>query len=382
MAALAQPGHLASVARLGSVSVSYDLISKAGRARRGRLTTPHGTVELPAFMPVGTVGAVKTLEAADVKALGFEQVLANTYHLELRPGSDLIQRRGGLHKFMGWEGAVLTDSGGYQAFSLSSQAEMTEEGVGFKSHLDGSDFFLSPERAMQIQHQLGVDISMVLDHCAPYPASEEQVNEAVDRTSRWAKRSLESRTDGQAIFLIQQGGVFESIRQRSAEELRELPAEGFAIGGVSVGEPPEDMRRIVDHSAPLLPERKPRYLMGVGHPGDIIHAVECGVDLFDCVLPTRMARHGALYTMQGRVTITNAKWAEHDGPPCEGSVSPVFERHSSAYLRHLMKVGEPLGARLATLHNLWFYGRLMADIRQAIEGDDWQSLKSRYSAIL
>jgi len=361
--------------------VWYELLSICPhtKARRGRLHTPHGIVETPFFMPVGTQGSVKTVGSEDIEALGFQQVLANTYHLSLRPGSDLVERRGGLHKFMSWNGSILTDSGGYQVMSLSDMRTINDEGVRFKSHLDGSVHFLSPERSIQIQAELGVDISMMLDECPPYPCSREEAENAMRRTHRWAHRNLSARKEGQAIFGIVQGGVHEDLRAESAAYMSELPFDGLAIGGVSVGEPTEMQYPVVQQVAPLLPDHKVRYLMGVGHPKDILHAVACGVDMFDCVLPTRMARHHCLYTLGGRLNALGKKWAEHDGPYEEASVFPQTERYSAAYIRHLFKAGEPLGARLATLHNLAFYARLMREIRQAIEEGSWPALVERYA---
>ncbi|MCB0826339.1 MAG: tRNA guanosine(34) transglycosylase Tgt [Armatimonadetes bacterium] len=363
-----------------SASVRYELIKECPHtgARRGRLHTPHGTVETPAFMPVGTVGTVKGISAEDLEEMGYEQVLSNTYHLSLRPGSDRVERLGGLHKFMGWRGSILTDSGGYQVMSLSQNRKITDEGVTFRSHIDGSELFLSPERAIQIQGELGVDISMALDVCPPYPCTKDEATKAMQQTHRWAQRNLDAAREGQAIFGIVQGGVHEDLRRESADFICSLPFAGFAVGGVSVGEPTEMQYPVVQFAAPLLPKDKVRYLMGVGHPGDILHAVSCGIDLFDCVLPTRMARHHALYTLQGRVNIKGAKWAEHEGPVDPGSVFPATERYSAAYLRHLFHSGEMLGQRLASLHNLWFYARLMREIREAIEAGTWGDLVKRY----
>lgn len=318
-------------------------------------------------MPVGTQGTVKTLGSEDLEALGFELILSNTYHLELRPGSERVERLGGLHHFMSWKGGILTDSGGYQVMSLSAMRKITDEGVSFRSHLDGSEMFLSPERAIQIQGRLGVDISMALDVCPPYPCTRDEAAQAMQQTHRWAPRNLAARREDQAVFGIVQGGVHEDLRTESAQFLSELPFAGFAIGGVSVGEPTEMQYPVVAYTAPLLPKDKARYLMGVGHPEDIIHAVRCGVDLFDCVLPTRMARHHAVYTTKGRVNVLNQKWAEHDGPWDEDSVFPQTERYSAAYVRHLFKAGEPLGARIASLHNLAYYARLMRNLRAEIE---------------
>ncbi len=350
------------------------------RARRGRLHTPHGTVETPFFMPVGTYGAVKTIGAEDLEALGFEQILSNTYHLSERPGADLIERFGGLHRFMSWPKAILTDSGGYQVMSLSKHRTISEEGVKFKSNLDGRELFLSPEKSIQIQSQLGVDISMALDVCPPYPCTREEAAEAMTQTHRWATRNLAAAREDQAVFGIVQGGVHPDLRTESAESLTRLPFAGFAVGGVSVGEPTEMQYPVVAHTAPLLPSDKARYLMGVGHPKDILHAVAAGIDMFDCVLPTRMARHHALYTLRGRVNSLNAKWAEYDGPHDPDSVFPATERYSAAYLRHLFKTGEPLGQRIATLHNLAFYSRMMEEIRGAIENGSWGELVRRYEA--
>jgi queuine tRNA-ribosyltransferase len=348
-------------------------------ARRGRLHTPHGTVETPFFMPVGTQGTVKTLGSDDLEALGFEQILANTYHLSLRPGADVVERLGGLHSFMSWPRAILTDSGGYQVMSLSNMRTISDDGVTFKSHLDGSVHHLTPERSIQIQRQLGVDVSMALDVCPPYPCTREEAVEAMRTTHRWAPRNLAARADGQAVFGIVQGGIHEDLRTESAGYMSSLPFDGFAIGGVSVGEPTELQYPVVAHTAPQLPSDKARYLMGVGHPKDILHAVACGMDMFDCVLPTRMARHCALYTLAGRVNASGAKWAEHNGPHDEGSVFPSTARYSAAYLRHLFKAGEPLAGRIATLHNLAFYARLMAEIREAITAGSWPELVERYA---
>ncbi|MEA2552614.1 MAG: queuine tRNA-ribosyltransferase [Fimbriimonadaceae bacterium] len=361
--------------------VRYELLATCPHtgARRGRLHTPHGTVQTPAFMPVGTQGSVKTVGSEDLEGLGFELVLSNTYHLWLRPGSDLIERLGGLHKFMSWPGPILTDSGGFQVMSLSNMRQITEEGVRFRSHLDGSERFLSPEESIRIQGQLGVDVSMALDVCPPYPCSKEEAAEAMRITHDWAPRNLEARKKGQAVFGIVQGGVHEDLRQQSAETVTALPFEGFAIGGVSVGEPTEMQYPVVKYTAPLLPADKPRYLMGVGHPQDILHAVASGIDLFDCVLPTRMARHRTLYTLKGRINIATAQWAEHDGPADPGSIFPQTERYSAAYMRHLFKADEPFGPRLATLHNLAFYARLMQEIREAIQGGTWPELLKRYA---
>ncbi len=363
------------------MSVSFELLSTCPHtgARRGRLHTPHGTVETPAFMPVGTQGSVKTVGSEDLEALGFELILSNTYHLALRPGSDLIERFGGLQKFMSWNGPILTDSGGYQVMSLTKMRKIDDEGVKFKSHLDGTEMFLTPEKSIEIQGQLGVDISMALDECPPYPCTKDEASEAMRRTHLWAPRNLAAKREGQAVFGIVQGGVHEDLRRESAEFIGSQHFDGFAIGGVSVGEPTEMQYPVVKFTAPLLPGDRIRYLMGVGHPKDILHAVSCGIDLFDCVLPTRMARHHCLYTLDGRVNISGEKWKDVAGPVDPESLFPQTGRYSAAYLRHLFKAGEPLGPRLATLHNLAFYARLMDEIRAAIQDGSWSALVERYA---
>lgn len=362
-------------------NVRYELIATCPHtgARRGRLHTPHGVVETPFFMPVGTQGTVKTVGSEDLEGLGFQQVLANTYHLSLRPGSSLVEQFGGLHDFMSWKGAILTDSGGYQVMSLSAHRKIDDQGVTFRSHLDGSSHYLPPERSIEIQGELGVDISMCLDECPPFPCTRDEAAAAMARTHLWAPRNLAARRETQAVFGIVQGGVHEDLRRESAEYISSLPFDGIAIGGVSVGEPTEMQYPVVALTAPLLPTHKARYLMGVGHPKDILHGVACGIDMFDCVLPTRMARHHALYTLNGRVNIRARRWAEHKGPVDEASNFPQVERYSAAYMRHLFVANESLGARLATLHNLAFYARLMSEIREAIVDGTWPALVSRYA---
>jgi queuine tRNA-ribosyltransferase len=329
-------------------------------------------------MPVGTQATVKHLSSQELERIGYELILSNTYHLELRPGSKRIQDAGGLHRFMNWKGAILTDSGGYQVMSLSDIRTIDDQGVRFKSHLDGSEMWLTPEACIEIQARLGVDISMALDECPPYPAEKETIARAMQRTHDWAPRCLGARVGDQAIFGIVQGGWHLDLRTESASFLSTLPFDGFAIGGVSVGEPTEIQYPVVAHTAPLLPENKPRYLMGVGHPQDIIHAVSCGVDLFDCVLPTRLARHHGLYTLQGKVNLRSAKWRGWDAAADPGSQFPELEGYSAAYLHHLFRAKEPLGARLATIHNLRFYARLMEEIRAAIASETWTDLVERY----
>ncbi|HXH62281.1 MAG TPA: tRNA guanosine(34) transglycosylase Tgt [Fimbriimonadaceae bacterium] len=361
--------------------VRFELLGECAvtGARRGRLHTAHGTVETPCFMPVGTYGAVKTLGSEDLEALGFELVLSNTYHLSQRPGAELIEKAGGLHEFMSWKGAILTDSGGFQVMSLAKSRKVTDAGVTFQSHIDGNEIFLSPERSIEIQAQFGVDVSIALDVCPAFPATRDEVAEAMRRTHLWAPRNIAARRRGQSVFGIVQGGVHEDLRAESAEYVSSLDFDGVAIGGVSVGESTELQRPVVEYTTPKLPKEKPRYLMGVGHPSDIIHAVSHGVDMFDCVLPTRMARHHSIYTMRGRVNAAGKEWAEHFGPFDEGSVFPQTERYSAAYVRHLFKTDEPLAARIATLHNLAFYARLMREIRAAIESGGWKQLEKRYA---
>ncbi len=355
----------------------FELLSSSGMARRGRLHTGHGTVETPAFMPVGTSATVKGLQNEQLMELGVEMILGNTYHLYLRPGDERIAGLGGLHQFMGWPRAMLTDSGGFQVFSLASLRKIDDEGAAFRSHIDGSAHFLSPERSMQIQANLGADIAMVFDECPALPATAEQVRAAVDRTILWARRCLDNfgprrRHEAgheQLLFGIVQGGLDEKERERCARALVELDFPGYAIGGLSVGEAKEDMHRLTRFTAPLLPEDRPRYLMGVGFAEDILAAVEAGVDMFDCVLPTRLARHGTLLTFKGRVVLRNARMADDERPIEEGCACPTCKRHTRAYLRHLIMSGEILGMVLCTLHNLHFYQELMRQIRGAIEAD-------------
>ena len=352
-------------------------------ARRGVLTTAHGPVQTPAFMPVGTQAAVKALTQRQLEEAGAEIVLANTYHLAMRPGDELIARRGGLHRFAGWHRPMLTDSGGYQVFSLADRRRVLEHGVEFRSHLDGRAHTLTPESAVDIQVRLGADIAMVLDECLPYPAAHAQARASVDLTGRWARRArdrflaLRDRpagvppvppaTPGQAQFGIVQGGVFADLRRLSAEATLAVGFEGYAIGGLSVGEPPELMHEIVEGTAPLLPAGRPRYLMGVGTPADLVEAVARGIDLFDCVLPTRNARNGQLFTGTGRLNIKNAAFAEDDRPPDEGCGCYTCRRHSRAYLRHLFMAGEIAAPVLNSLHNIQFYLDTMRGIREAIE---------------
>jgi len=346
---------------------SFTVEATCGRARAGRLCTPHGEVETPAFMPVGTAGAVKGVTRRDLAELGARMILANTYHLLLRPGDDVVAELGGLHGFTGWNGPFLTDSGGYQVFSLAGLRKLSDEGVRFRSHLDGSLHLLTPERSIEVQMNLGADVVMAFDECAPFPAPREAVAEAVGRTTRWARRSRDAhRRSDQWLFGIVQGGVHLDLRERSAAELLEIDFPGYAVGGLSVGEPAADRDRVLPHVAEMLPAGKPRYLMGVGTPGDILRSVAEGVDLFDCVLPTRNARNGQLFTRTGRISIRNARYRRDPLPPDPACGCPTCRSTSRAYLRHLHLAGEINGAVLMTLHNLWLYLDTLRTMRQSI----------------
>jgi queuine tRNA-ribosyltransferase len=366
--------------------LAFEVGGRDGAARCGRLTTPHGVVDTPAFMPVGTQGAVKGLLHRDLLDLGATIILANTYHLYLRPGDERIARLGGLHRFIGWTRPILTDSGGYQAFSLSATRKVTEKGLTFRSHLDGSLHELTPERAADIQCNLGSDIAMVLDECLAYPAAHADTGASMARTLRWAARGRErflarasdGVTPGQAQFGIVQGGVSPDLRRESAEATVAIGFEGYAIGGLSVGEPVDLMYEVVGHTAPLLPDDRPRYLMGTGTPLDLVEAVARGIDLLDCVLPTRNARNGQLFTRAGRLNIKNACYAEDARPPDEGCACYTCRHFSRAYLRHLHLAGEIAAATLNTLHNLYFYLDTMRRIREAIVFSSLEKLRQAF----
>ncbi|MCG6926548.1 MAG: tRNA guanosine(34) transglycosylase Tgt [Acidobacteria bacterium] len=346
---------------------SFSVLARDGRARLGRLVTPHGEVETPVFMPVGTAGAVKAVLHRDLREIGARILLANTYHLMLRPGDELVAALGGLRGFTGWEGPFLTDSGGYQVFSLASLRKLDEDGARFQSHIDGSAHLLSPERSMQIQANLGGDIAMAFDECPPADAPRDVVAEATARTTRWARRCRAAhRGHGQVLFGIVQGGVALDLRERSARELIDLDFPGYAIGGLSVGEPRHERDRVLDHLDPILPGDRPRYLMGVGTPEDLIESVARGVDMFDCVLPTRNARNGQLFTRHGRLSIRNARYRDDPRPPDPDCRCPTCRTASRAYLRHLHRSGEMTAATLMTLHNLFFYLDIMEGLRQSI----------------
>lgn len=354
-------------------AVTYELIKtcKQTGARLGKVHTPHGTFETPVFMPVGTLATVKTMSPEELKEIGAKIILSNTYHLWLRPGEDIVEEAGGLHKFMNWDGAILTDSGGFQVFSLSDMREIVEEGVHFRNHLNGEKLFLSPEKAMQIQNALGPDIMMALDECPPYPAEYEYMKNSVERTSRWAERCLKAHKnpDTQALFGIVQGGEFEDLRKQSARDLISLDFPGYAIGGLSVGEPKHVMNEVLEFTTPLLPSNKPRYLMGVGSPDSLIDGAIRGIDMFDCVLPTRIARNGTCMTSEGRLVVRNAKYARDFTPLDHNCDCYTCRNYTRAYIRHLIKTNETLGIRLTTYHNLYFLVKLMEQVRQAIKED-------------
>ena len=350
--------------------MTFDLSATDGAARRGRLTFDRGTVETPAFMPVGTYGTVKAMTPRDVTEIGAEIILGNTFHLFLRPGLEVIEKFGGLHKFIGWDKPILTDSGGFQVFSLAHKRKITEEGVTFASPVDGSKVFLSPEVSMQIQTTLDSDIAMIFDECTPYPATERVASDSMELSLRWAERSrreFDALKNANALFGIVQGSVYENLRQRSAAGLVNIGFDGYAVGGLAVGEPEAERNHALDFTVPLLPADKPRYLMGVGRPEDIVEAVRRGIDMFDCVMPTRNARNGFLFSAEGTLRIRNAKFSTdtrviEEGCDCY-SCSNGFSR---AYLRHLDRCNEILGSQLATIHNLRYYQRLMAGLREAI----------------
>ena len=359
--------------------MSFILITTDNLARRGRYQTPHGTVETPVFMNVATQAAIKGgLSSSDLAAAGCQVALCNTYHLHLRPGEDTVQKLGGLHRFMSWDGPMLTDSGGFQVFSLARLRKITEEGVSFSSHIDGRRFFLSPENAVDIQTKLGADIIMALDECVENPAPYEYVKQSADRTARWLKRQAAAPN----LWGICQGGTYDDLRVAHMKRIAELDLPGYAVGGLAVGEETEVMYHILDILEEHMPREKPRYLMGVGTPENIIEAVARGVDFFDCVMPARNARHGHLYTWRGRLNLLNERYKEDGGPVDETCGCPLCQNHSRAYLRHLFKAGEILALRLGVLHNLYFYNGLMARIRSEIENGTFQAFRARYKGVL
>ena len=353
------------------MAIKFELLkqSKDTMARLGKLHTPHGVVETPIFMPVGTRGTVKAMTPEEVRDLGAQIILSNTYHLYLKPGHELIKEAGGLHKFMNWNGPILTDSGGFQVFSLGDLRKIKEDGVEFRSHIDGSKHFISPEKSIEIQNALGSDIMMCFDECAPYPAEYDYVKQSMERTTRWAERCKEyhKKLDKQGLFGIVQGGMYRDLREKSARDLIKLDFPGYAIGGLSVGEPRELMCEVLDYTTPILPKDRPRYLMGVGTPDYLFESVIRGIDMADCVLPTRIGRNGTVLTSRGRLVVRNAKYSKDFtslDPECD---CYVCKNYSRAYIRHLFNVNEILGARLATIHNLYFLIKLMENIRVSIK---------------
>ncbi len=348
-------------------------------ARTGIMTTPHGVVKTPMFMPVGTQATVKTLSPEEIKKVGSGVILSNTYHLWLRPGPDIVEKAGGLHKFMNYDGPMLTDSGGFQVFSLSKLRKINEDGVEFRSHIDGSKLFLSPEKAIEIQNKLGADIIMSFDECIPYPADYDYAKASMLRTLRWAQRGKEMhKREDQALFGIVQGGEYADLREYCAKELVKMNFPGYAIGGTSVGEPKDVYREMIDISIKHLPEDKPRYLMGVGSPVSILEAIERGIDMFDCVLPTRVARHGTAMTSTGRVVIKNALYKEDFGPVDKECDCYCCANYTRAYVRHLIAAGESFGQRLLSIHNISFLINLVNDAREAIEGDYYLEFKDKF----
>jgi queuine tRNA-ribosyltransferase len=348
--------------------MQFHTIKTDSLSRRGQLQFERGTVETPAFMPVGTYGTVKAMTPEELRGLGAEIILGNTFHLMLRPGTDVISRHGDLHDFTHWDGPILTDSGGFQVFSLGDIRKITEEGVHFRSPVNGSKIFMGPEESMQVQRELGSDIVMIFDECTPYPATEDEARKSMELSLRWADRSKQAHGDNpSALFGIVQGGVYEQLRGESLQGLVDIGFDGYAVGGLSVGEPPEDRWRVLDYLSTRLPTDKPRYLMGVGTPEDIVEAVRRGIDMFDCVMPTRNARNGHLFTHSGVVRIRNAVHQHDTGPVDPMCDCYTCKNYSRAYLRHLSRCNEILGARLNTIHNLYYYQTLMRNIREAIQ---------------
>ena len=360
----------------------FTLLGNDGTARRGQITTAHGTIQTPAFMPVGTAATVKAMMPGDVAATGAEIILGNTYHLMLRPGAERVANLGGLHTFMNWPGPILTDSGGFQVMSLTDLRKLTEDGVTFRSHIDGSSHHLTPERSIEVQHLLDADITMCFDECPPFPSEKDEVARATELSLRWAKRSKDAfvARAGYGLFGIVQGGVHEDLRKMSAEGLVDIGFDGYAIGGLAVGEGQERMFATLDVTAPLLPETHPRYLVGVGKPDDLVGSVARGIDMFDCVLPTRSGRTGQAFTRRGTLNLRNARHAEDPRPLDEACACAACRDFSRAYVHHLIKADEILGAMLLTRHNLTYYQDLMADMRTAIEGGTFETFRADFTA--
>ncbi|MDD6190251.1 MAG: tRNA guanosine(34) transglycosylase Tgt [Firmicutes bacterium] len=377
-------------------AITFELLKtdKRTKARRGVVTTPHGKIETPIFMPVGTAATVKAMRPEEVSDLGAQIILSNTYHLYLRPGHDVIRQAGGLHKFMNWDKPILTDSGGFQVFSLGAMRKITEEGVAFRSHIDGSKHMITPEKSIEIQHSLGSDIMMAFDECAPYPADREYVKNSMERTTRWLKRCKEYHEEyceknggesqslgqgvNQSLFGIQQGGMYKDLRVEHMKQIAELDLPGYSVGGLSVGEPKEIMYDVMDVCVDVMPKDKPRYLMGVGSPDCLFEGVERGIDMFDCVLPTRIARHGMAMTSHGRVNIKNARFERDFSPLDDNCDCYTCRNYSKAYLRHLFKCDEMLSSMLLTNHNLHFLVNTMTNIRKAIDEDRFSEYKKEF----
>ncbi|MGL4772453.1 MAG: tRNA guanosine(34) transglycosylase Tgt [Clostridium sp.] len=370
------------------MSKRYTLLKKDGNARRGRFETPHGTIETPVFMNVGTLAAIKgAVSSMDLKEIGCQVELSNTYHLHLRPSDEVVYKMGGIHEFMNWDRPILTDSGGFQVFSLSAMRKIKEEGVYFNSHIDGKKIFMGPEESMQIQSNLASTIAMAFDECIPNPSTREYVINSVARTTRWLERckieidrlnSLDKTINKeQMLFGINQGGIYEDIRIAHAKEITKMDLDGYAIGGLAVGESHEDMYRVIEAVVPHLPEDKPIYLMGVGTPANLLEAVDRGVDFFDCVLPARNGRHGHLFTSKGKINLMNAKFELDKAPIDENCGCPACKHYTRGYIRHLFKAKEMLAMRLCVLHNLYFYNNLMKEIREAIEAGNYKEFKER-----
>lgn len=367
--------------QLPDTAMRFEIIKTDRDARAGLLETDRGLIHTPAFMPVGTIGTVKAMSSEELKEIGAEIILSNTYHLYLRPGHDIISSLGGIHKFMNWDRPVLTDSGGFQVFSLSALRKIEEDGVHFKSHLDGSMHFLGPKEAMEIQSLLGSDIAMVLDDCTPYPSTYEYAMNSLFRTIQWAEQCKAFQREGQALFGIVQGSLYERLRAKSIEELVGIGFDGYAVGGLSVGEPKEDMHRMIYFTAPLLPADKPRYLMGIGELGDVMNAVEAGFDMFDCVMPTRNARNGTLFTSIGKISIKREEFKADKGPLDPDCECLTCRNYSRGYLRHLFMSREILSMRLNTIHNLYFYLNFFRDMRQSITEGKFMEFRHKWTGI-
>jgi queuine tRNA-ribosyltransferase len=365
-------------------ALSFKLKTTSGKARRGEITTAHGVIQTPIFMPVGTYGTVKGMTPRDLTEINAQIILGNTFHLWMRPGLDIMEKFGGLHQFMGWEGPILTDSGGFQVFSLGAMRKIKEEGVHFRSPVNGDKLFLTPEESMRIQTVLNSDIVMIFDECTPYPATHTEARLSMEMSMRWARRSRDSfdaLDNNNGLFGIVQGGMYEDLRDISLQGLEEIGFDGYAIGGLSVGEPKDDMQRILAHTAPKLPQNKPRYLMGVGTPEDLVNAVGQGIDMFDCVMPTRNARNGWLFTRTGDIRIRNAKFRNDDNPLDSTCTCYTCKNFSRAYLHHLDRSKEILGAQLNTMHNLHYYLELMREMREAIEQDRFDEFVKEFNAL-